>query len=100
MSSTSEVPGRKSRRAYVVLVLLSVALSLASLFGGITYYRLSQAAQQRQARAFEGKLCTTLDGLSSRRPPGGSAADNPSRAYLQWLHDQLSQLGPDVGCRS
>lgn len=55
--------------------------------------------RQQAAAAVERKLCTTLGRLASRNPPAGDAGSNPSRAYLQWQHDTLAQLGPDVGCR-
>lgn len=97
MSTASEAPGRSMRRAYVGLVLLSVLLSLSALFGAITYYRLSQAAQQRQGRAFEAKLCTSLERLAGLQPPAASPG-NPSRGYLAEQHQVLAELGPDVGC--
>lgn len=58
-----------------------------------------QVQQRQQGAVIERKLCTTLSRLASRNPPAGSAGSNPSRAYLQWQHDTLAQLGPDVGCR-
>jgi hypothetical protein len=59
----------------------------------------TEAVQRREGLMIERKLCTTLHTLASRKPPAGGAAENPSRAYEQWLHGQLSQLGPDMGCR-
>ena len=83
----------------IVLFTISVVIAVAAYFAAVHSFQASQASQQRQGQRFERKLCTTLDGLASRKPPPGPVADNPSRAYLQWLHDQLSQLGPDVGCK-
>ena len=95
----------------VVLFAISAVFAVATYLASVHYYQAGQASQARQAAAqkaaqaqqaaaFERKLCTTLDGLASRKPPGGPTVDNPSRAYLQWLHGQLSQLGPDVGCKA
>lgn len=86
-------------RSFVVLMLISLALSGAALFSAIGYYHVSQAAQQRQGAATENKLCTTLGALAALGPPAGSAAGNPSRGYEQRLHAVLAQLGPDLGCR-
>ena len=92
-------PALPARYAYVVLAMLPLLLAAVSILFTVSYYHDEQASQQRQGQVFERKLCTTLDGLASRKPPAGPVADNPSRAYLQWLHGQLSQLGPDVGCK-
>lgn len=101
---------KRGAYAYVALALVSVVLSAASLLGAISYYHASQASQQRQdaavaasqkaqSEAFEQKLCATLDRLAALKPPPGSPAGNPSRAYLQQQHAVLAELGPDVGCR-
>jgi len=90
---------RNSRRAVVFLFFFSVALSLATYVAATRYYQASQAAQQRQGQVFERKLCVTLGSLHDRKPPAGSPSD-PSRSYLDWLHGQLGQLGPDVGCKT
>jgi hypothetical protein len=57
-----------------------------------------QAAQQRQGRLTEHKICTTLAQLAALNPPAGSATTNPSRGYEQRLHGVLDGLGPDLGC--
>jgi type II secretory pathway pseudopilin PulG len=93
----------------VALAVLTVALAASSMLFSVSYYHAEQAAQQRQAAqqqaaqrqqgaALERKLCTSLDRLAALKPPPGSAADNPSRAYLQQQHAVLAELGPDVGC--
>ena len=56
-----------------------------------------QAEQQRAGAEIEQKLCTTLDRLASRQPPPGPPSDL-SRQYLIWQHQQLAELGTDVGC--
>ena len=100
----SQVQGR------AVVVLFCLAVGVASSASGWFWQahqaretaaaqRQEQAAQQRQGAAVEAKLCATFGGLAARQPPGGSPADNPSRAYLQWLHQQLAQVGPDLKCR-
>src|SRR5690242_13190165 len=58
----------------------------------------TQSAARRQGELVQRKICLTLNELASKAPPSGNPADNPSRAYLQWLHFTLSQLGPDIGC--
>lgn len=58
----------------------------------------AQAAQRREGALIEQKLCTTFGRLAARKPPGGSPDANPSRAYLQWQHDVLAEIGPDIGC--
>lgn len=90
---------RRGAYAYVALMLMSLVLSGAALFGAVTYYHREQAAQQRQGEVFEAKLCATLGRLGALRPPPGSAVGNPSRAYLQQEHAVLAELGPDVGCK-
>lgn len=56
-------------------------------------------ARQKAAAGLERKLCTTFGKLAARQPPPGDPARNPSRAYEQWLHGTLVQLGTDVGCK-
>ena len=100
---------KRTPYAYLALLAVQVALSLSALLGAVAYYHDSQAAQQRQAAqqaasqraegaALEHKLCTTLGRLSALKPPAGSPADNPSRAFEQELTATLAELGPDVGC--
>lgn len=56
-------------------------------------------ARQKAAEAVERKLCTTFGKLGARQPPAGNPAENPSRAYEQWQHGVLVQLGTDLGCK-
>lgn len=94
---------RLQGRAIVVLFGIGVLIGVGNLFwtahevrAAGTAQHQEQAAQQRQGAVLEAKLCTTLDRLAALRPPPGSPADNPSRAYLQDQHAVLAQLGPDV----
>lgn len=89
---------RRARYAYVALAALTLTVAVVSILFTVTYYHTEQAAQQRQGEQFEAKLCATLGSLAALQPPPGSAAGNPSRAYLQQEHAVLAELGPDVGC--
>lgn len=90
---------RRAAYAYVALMVVSLVLSGASLLGAISYYHTEQRAQQRQGEVLEAKLCTTLGRLAALKPPAGSPAANPSRAFEQALAGTLAELGPDVGCK-
>jgi hypothetical protein len=87
-----------TRRAIVMLLVLTVALSGLALLAAVGYYHRSEGAQQRQGEQLEQKLCTSLAKLAALKPPGGSPASNPSRAFEQQQHAVLAQLGPDLGC--
>lgn len=88
----------KVRYAFVALVVLTLLMTAAAILFTISYYHTEQASQRAQGAALEHKLCTSLDRLAALKPPPGSVADNPSRAYEQEQHAILAQLGPDVGC--
>lgn len=90
---------RPLRRALVYLFATAVALALAALVAVFYEQDAARAAQQKQGEMVETKLCTTLGRLSELQPPPGNPVTNPSRAFDQKLHDTLSQLGPDLGCR-
>lgn len=100
----------RRQQAIVLLFVLSFALAGTAYLAAVGYYHREQGAQQRQAvqqqaaqraqgAAFERRLCTSLSRLAALTPPPGSAADNPSRAYLLEQHQVLAELGPDVGCK-
>jgi hypothetical protein len=98
------------RRAVISLVVVAFALLGLNLLFTARYvnsthakFEQQQAAQQaaqRRAGELVGRaICTTLGKLAALKPPAGSAAANPSRAYEQQLHATLDQLGPDLGCK-
>lgn len=89
----------KARYAFVVLALLTLAMTGVAILFTVTYYHREQGSQQRQGAQLEQKLCTSLDRLAGLKPPPGSPADNPSRTYLLQQHQVLAELGPDVGCK-
>lgn len=90
-------PGAKV--SVVVLFVMAWLLAGAAYWQSVAYYNREQSAQHAQGAAFEAKLCATLGRLAALKPPPGSAAGNPSRAYLQQEHQVLAELGPDVGCK-
>jgi hypothetical protein len=87
------------RRALVFMFALAVVLAAFGLFWINHAVHDSQAAQQRQGQMIEQKLCATFGKLAALKPPAGSAARNPSRAYEAELHVTLVELGTDLGCR-
>jgi hypothetical protein len=60
--------------------------------------RQQQVSQRAQGAALEHKLCITLSRLAALKPPAGSPAANPARAFDQQQQAVLAELGPDVGC--
>ena len=107
---------RVQGRAVIVLFVIAVALAAFAIFWVSHAVRTAtaaaqrqaaaeQAAQQRAAAVIGAKLCSSLlplEALAGLKPPPGSPADNPSRAYEQELSAKLAplaQLGPDLGCR-
>ena len=93
-------------RARAVLLALVLIVGGGNLLATHAEVRSAQQAQQREqavqrraGSAVEHKICTTLAHLAALKPPPGSAAANPSRAYEQSLHATLDGLGPDLGCR-
>jgi hypothetical protein len=93
------------RRTEGVLLALVLVVGGGNLWASWLEVHSAQAAQRRevaaqrqQGRVTERKLCTTMQRLAALKPPPGSAAANPSRAYDQSLHATLDQLGPDLGC--
>jgi hypothetical protein len=87
-----------TRRALIYLFAVAMLLGVANLAWTSHAVRAEQSAQRHQGQLVQRKLCATLESLAAQRPPAGNPAVNPSRAYLQGLHDRLAQLGADVGC--
>lgn len=95
---------RKQAYSFVFLVVLALAWGgINSLWTAHEVHSATAAQQHEQAEQqkagvqIEQKLCTTLNRLASRQPPPGPPSDL-SRQYLEWQHQQLAELGPDVGC--
>lgn len=87
------------RRALVFLFVFSVILSVGGLFWNAHQVNTSRAAYRHQSELAERKICTTLTSLAALQPPAGDPAANPSRAYLQGLHDRFTEISRDLGCQ-
>lgn len=85
-------------RSFVVIAVINLLLTLCGFLYITHAASASKAREQRQGRAVERKLCTTLNSLSSLRPPPIDKPSDLSRLYLQREHQKLAQLGADVGC--
>ncbi len=100
---------RSTRRALVFLFAFNLVLAALNLFWtghevhaskeAIQSGQAREQAEQRQAGVIlSEKLCATFGELAALKPPAGSAAKNPSRAYEDELHVTLVGLGTDLGC--
>jgi hypothetical protein len=96
---------RGARLAAVGLLILTLLVGAGNLWASwdeVHAYKAQQqqeqAAQERQGREIETKLCTTFGRLAALKPPPGNPKANPSRAYEQQEHVTLEQLGTDIGC--
>lgn len=94
------------RRAVAVLLCLNFAATGTAWFwlshedsASAAAQRAERAASRRAGTELEAKLCTTFSRLAVLQPPAGDPATNPSRAYLQGQHEQLVELGRDLGCK-
>ena len=58
------------------------------------------AAQIRQGRLIEHKLCTGFGKLAALKPPAGANKANPSRLFDKRQHAILVGLGADIRCPS
>ena len=87
------------RRALVFLFVFSVILSVGGLFWNAHQVNTSRAAYRHQSQVAQRKICITLTSLAALQPPAGDPAANPSRAYLQGLHDRFTEISRDLGCQ-
>jgi hypothetical protein len=96
---------RVQGRAVVILFLICAAGIVICLLwtahevnAAAAQQRQQQASQRAQGAALQHKLCITLGRLAALKPPAGSPAANPARAFDQQQQAVLAELGPDVGC--
>jgi hypothetical protein len=82
----------------MLLLILVLVMGAAAVLSSYIEWNHYISTQRAQGAAIDARLCATLDKLASLKPPSGSAADNPSRAYEQKLSETLAQLRPDIGC--
>ena len=91
----------------ITLVVLALIASVFNLIATHDQIDSNNAAQrqEQQSQQIRGEhtlhlLCGTFERLAARRPPPGNPLANPSRGYLQWLHQQLAQVAPDLKCET
>jgi hypothetical protein len=111
MMSLSKLPGTKLELTHgalwaaAVLLILTLVVGAANLWASYQFNQNAKAAeqrtvqaQQRQGREITVKLCHIFGGIAALKPPAGSAAANPSRAYEQNLHGYLAQVPSVLNC--
>ena len=81
--------GMSHQLRYSIVVLFVMAFVIAGSSLLLTSREISQNNQ---------KWCQTIDALTTQRPPAGSAASNPSRAYEQKLYADFHDLRSRLGC--
>jgi hypothetical protein len=94
-----------TKRAVVALLVLVLIVGGANLWGSWDQVHsfkeqlhAQQVAEQKAAAKEIGELCATFGKVAELKPPPGSQAQNPSRAYLQDEHADLARVVPDLGC--
>jgi hypothetical protein len=95
---------RVTRRLAVASIIgwvLDIALTVALIVVGLQAYTAGTAAAraQKDGLVTVEKICTRLTTLKPA-PAAGKPGNNPSRAYLDYLQNQLVGLGGDLGCRT
>ena len=83
----------------LVLVVLVLAVNGAGLFWQAHSTSANRAAQLRQGLILERKLCADIGTMAAIKPPAGSPAANPSRAYEQAEAMAWRGLVIDIGCK-
>ena len=96
---------RGSRRAVIALLVLVLLVGGGNLLGSWEQVHsfkqqlhAQQVADQKSATREIRELCATFGKVAELKPPPGSQAQNPSRAYLQDEHADLARVVPDLGC--
>jgi hypothetical protein len=84
--------------AIIFVAIVNAGISVALATSIQDKYNAERIQQTQQSQVVFTHLCTTLESLHADNPPSGSAINNPSRAYLQELHDRLGELASDLKC--
>jgi hypothetical protein len=83
-------------------LLFPIACFIAAVLVAVAYTTWvndrAQATQQQQGQILDARLCRTLAELYGEQPPAGNPRTNPSRSYLQGLHQHFGELLADLGC--
>jgi hypothetical protein len=86
----------------IVAVILAVVINAGITAWAVTNmqnrFNNAAKAQQQQGQVVLSHLCTTLESLYADKPPAGASPSDPSRLYLQELHQRLGDLAVDLKC--
>jgi|SRR5215469_11095148 len=105
MSTTTHRPAPKVD--ITILRLIALLLVAVVVNAGITAilvlsvqdrFNQQEQQQQSQGRAVGQKICNTLETLYADKPPADASPSDPSRIYLQNLHQRFGDLAIDLKC--
>jgi hypothetical protein len=87
----------------LVLVLIVGGANLWASYDQVQSFKnqlhAQQVAEQKAGELELAELCATFGKVALLKPPAGSAKANPSRAYEQEMHADLSGVPSDLRCR-
>jgi hypothetical protein len=91
-SSQSNAGGLRERKAYIILVVMCIFLSVIALFGGI--YESDVIVKNNNL-----KFCRLLDSaVATPIPKPADPKSNPSRVHAYQGYERALKLDHDLGC--